>query len=314
MTVNLFVLSTGFQYYFSTLLIEHLGLGDVAYAMYQPREGIERRAAALHPVVFADANDTPTRLFGKKVGKLRFARTVFDTLGLRGKHVRVYSPYYNESFVYALRRLLDRHCASVEYNMIPDGAALLRHLPGKAKGGKLSGWLMRRVLGMEPADVRHKSGSWSPFLAHVYHFAARQIHADPAKVVIVPLRQSEQPPSDEVLVLGGLGGISREFVLAARERAHGHPVRFRLHPKNRRGAEFIAAEAPDWVELALTGILEEHLLAHPYSRVIGYYSSAVMFNHLFVSNSRSEFIVEAASEDPDYHATADACGIPVTVL
>ena len=52
--VNLFVLSTGFQYYFSTLLIEHLGLTDVAYAMYQPREGIERRAAAGHPVVYAD--------------------------------------------------------------------------------------------------------------------------------------------------------------------------------------------------------------------------------------------------------------------
>ena len=48
--------------------------------------------------------------------------------------------------------------------------------------------------------------------------------------------------------------------------------------------------------------------------MIGYYSSAVMFNHLFVSNSRSEFIVEAASEDPDYHATADACGIPVTIV
>ena len=68
MTVNLFVLSTGFQYYFSTLLIEHLGLTDVAYAMYQPREGIERRAAAAHPVVFADANDALTRAFGKKIG------------------------------------------------------------------------------------------------------------------------------------------------------------------------------------------------------------------------------------------------------
>ena len=39
--------------------------------------------------------------------------------------VRVFSPYYHESFVYALRRLLERHGASVEYNMIPDGAALL---------------------------------------------------------------------------------------------------------------------------------------------------------------------------------------------
>lgn len=314
MTVNLFVLSTGFQYYFSTLLIEHLQLTDVVYAMYQPREGIERRAAARHPVVFADASDTASRLFGKKIGKLRFAGRAFDTLGLRGKRVRVFSPYYNESFVYALRRLLDRHCAGVEYNMIPDGAALLRHLPGKAKGGALPGWLLRLVFGVEPADVRHKSGSWSPFLNRVYHFAAKEIHADPAKLVIVPLRHSEQPPSDEVLVIGGLGGVSREFVLAAREKARGHPVRFRMHPKNRRGIEFIAAEAPDWVELELGGILEEHLLAHPYSRVIGYYSSAVMFNHLFVSNSRSEFIVEAASEDPDYHATADACGIPVTIV
>lgn len=314
MTVNLFVLSTGFQYYFSTLLIEHLGLSDVAYAMYQPREGIERRAGASHRVVHADASDALTRLFGKKVGKWRFAHAAFAALDLAGKDVRVYSPYYNDTFVYALRRLLDRHCASTEYNMIPDGAALLRHLPGKAKGTGLPDWVMRQLLGVEPADVRHKSGSYSPFLSHVYHFAARQIHADPEKVVIVPVRPAEAPPSDEVLVLGGLGGISREFVLAAREKALGHPVRYRLHPKNRRGIEHIAAEAPDWQELQITGILEEHLLAHPYRKVIGYYSSSVMFNHLFVGNSSSEFIVEAAREDPDYHATADACGIPVTLV
>jgi len=173
---------------------------------------------------------------------------------------------------------------------------------------------MRLLLGVEPADVRHKSGSYSPFLAHVYHFAAKRIYTDPAKLVIVPLRESAVPPSPEVLVLGGLGGVSREFVLAAREKALGHPVRFRLHPKNRRGTEHIAAEAPDWVELQIAGVLEEHLVEHPYCKVIGYYSSAVMFNHLFIGNSHSEFVVDAAREDPDYHATADACGIPVTVV
>jgi hypothetical protein len=48
--------------------------------------------------------------------------------------------------------------------------------------------------------------------------------------------------------------------------------------------------------------------------VIGPYSSAVVFNHLLVPASHSEFIVERAKEDPDYHATADACGIPVTLV
>ena len=51
-----------------------------------------------------------------------------------------------------------------------------------------------------------------------------------------------------------------------------------------------------------------------YDLVIGHYSSAVVFNHLFVTASRSEFVVDAASEDHDYHQTAEACGIPVTVL
>ncbi|MBK7520455.1 MAG: hypothetical protein IPI75_09955 [Gammaproteobacteria bacterium] len=314
MTVNLFVLSTGFQYYFSTLLIEHLGLEQVSYAMYQPREGIERRAALRYPVVHVDASDPLTRLFGKKAGKRRFAHRVFGELGLRGQQVRVFCPYYNESFVYALRKLLERNCPSVEYNMIPDGAALLRQLPGVAKGRRVPAWLFRLFIGVEPASTRHKSGSYSPFLDRIYHFEARTIHADPQKVVIVPLARSQQPPFDEVLVLGGLRGISEAFVLAAREKSLGQPVKFRMHPKNRRGIEFIATHAPDWIELELSGILEEHLLAHPYRMVIGYYSSAVMFNHLFVGNSRSEFIVDADSEDPDYHVTADACGIPVTLV
>ena len=314
MTVNLFVLNTGFQYYFSTLLIEHLGLEQVVYAMYQPREGIERRAALRYPVVYADAGDTLTRLFGKKVGKRRFASRAFRKLGLRGQQVRVFCPYYNESFVYPLRRLLERNCLNVEYNMIPDGAALLRQLPGVAKGRGLPPWLFRKLIGVELASTRHKSGSYSSFIDKIYHFEAHTIHADPRKVVIVPLARSQQPPFDEVLVLGGLRGISESFVLSAKEKSLGYPVKFRMHPKNRRGIEFIAAHAPDWVELELSGILEEHLLAHPYRLVIGYYSSAVMFNQLFIGNSRSEFIVDATSEDPDYHVTADSCGIAVTLV
>jgi hypothetical protein len=314
MSVNLFVLSTGFQYYFSTLLIEHLQLRNVVYAMYQPREGIEKRAAGSWPVVHADAQDTLTRLFGKKIGKRRFAVHACSKLDLAGQDVRMFAPYYNETFIYALRRQLERHCRHVEYNMIPDGAALLRHLPGKPKGKGVPPSLLRWLLGVELADTRHKSGSYSRFLNKVYHFDASIIHTDPAKLEIVPLRKSEQGTSGEVLVLGGLKGISRAFVLAAQNKAAGRPVFYRLHPKVRSGEEFIAELAPEWSELRLQGILEEHLLAHPYSKVFGYYSSAVMFNHLFISNSESEFIVDAAIDDPDYHATADACGIPVTLV
>ena len=83
---------------------------------------------------------------------------------------------------------------------------------------------------------------------------------------------------------------------------------------NRNGEEFIREEAPEWEELKLATGLEEHLLDHPYHAVIGHYSSAVVFNHLFVSDSRSEFIVERGRDDADYHMTADACGIPVALV
>jgi hypothetical protein len=311
--VNLFVLSTGFHFYFSTLLIDYLQLDNVAYAMYQPREGIERRAAERHRVCFADRNDPMTRWFSKKVGKWFFAGRAFRELDLRGRRVRMFSPYYNDNFVYSLRRLLERHCTSVEYDMLPDGGALLRPLPGKPRGSAVS-WLHRLLYGVEPASSRHMSGSFSPFLRTVYHFAAANIQADPAKVHIVPVPPTGSSSSAEVLVLGGLGGINRDFVRAARSRTAGRPVRFRMHPKNRSGIEYIAEEAPDWVELQVSGVLEEHLLAHPYELVIGPYSSAVVFNHLLVPASRSEFIIERAQEDPDYHATADACGIPVTIV
>jgi hypothetical protein len=283
--------------------------------MYQPRERIERRAAVSgHRVVFADARDPLTRILGKKAGKWRFADRAFAELGLAGQQLRVFSPYYNDTLLYALRRRIARCCAGVEYNMIPDGAALLRHLPGKTTPGAVRRRLSRALFGIEPTDTRHKSGSYSPFLAHVYHFAASSIEADPARVVIVDVPGSSQGNNGQALVLGGLGGISLGFVRAAKAACAGLPVRYRMHPKNRNGEQHIAAEAPDWRELQLNGILEEHLLADPYALVIGHYSSSVMFNHLFVKASRSRFIIDRAQEDPDYHATADACGIPVELV
>jgi len=314
MELNVFVLSTGFHYYFSTLLIGFLGLENVAYIMFQPREGIERRAGERYPVAYADARDPATRFFGKKAGKLRFALRAFGELGLAGRHVRVFSPYFNDSMLYALRRQLARRAASVEYNMVPDGAALLRHLPGKSPKASVLRSLAERVFGIEAADTRHKSGSYSSFLSHVYHFPAREVHADAAKLVIVGVPDSAQCNNGQVLVLGGLGGISQGFVRAARAASAGLPVRYRMHPKNRSGEQFIVEQAPEWRELQLRGILEEHLLADPYELVLGHYSSAVMFNQLFVPSSRSRFIIDRAQEDPDYHDTADACGIPVDLV
>lgn len=311
---NVFVVSTGFHYYFATLLIDHLGLQDVAYVMFEPREDIECRASARYRVVWAGADDRVARLVGKKAGKWWLARRAFAELELAGKDVVLFSPSYNDTLVYALRRRIEHRCASFEYNLTPDGAAMLRPIPGKGKGDRLPAWLARLLYDVEPADTRHKHGTYSPFISHVYHFAAKKIYTNTEKVVIVPVRQSAQPASDEILVLGGLYGISREFVLAAKERAAGRPVKFRMHPKNRNGEEFIGAEAPEWMELKLDGGLEEHLLDRPYHAVMGYYSSAVVFNHLFVSSSRSEFIVERGRDDPDYHATADACGIAVTLV
>jgi hypothetical protein len=279
--------------------------------MFEPRESIEGRAAAARTVVWAGADHPIGRILGKKAGKWWLARRAFAELGLAGKDVVLYSPNFNDSLVYALRRRMERACASVEYNLIPDGAAMLRPIPVKQKRVRLPAWLSR---GVEGADTRHKHGTYSPFISKVYHYAAKKIYTNPEKLVIVPVQHSGRAVSDEVLVLGGLFGISRAFVLTAKEKAAGHPVKFRMHPKNRDGAEFIAADAPDWTELQIEGTLEEHLLSQPYRLVLGYYSSAVVFNHLFVGNSRSEFIIDRNDDDPDYHVTADALGIPVTLV
>ena len=37
----------------------------------------------------------------------------------------------------------------------------------------------------------------------------------------------------------------------------------------------------------------------------------LMFNHLFVSDSESRFLIDADNEDLDWQETAEACGIPV---
>lgn len=313
-TTHLFLLSTGFHYYFSELLIEHLQLKNVAYAMYQPREGIQNRAGSKYPVVFADGKDLATRT-SKKLGKLVFARRVFRELELAGKDLQVYSPYYNETFVDSLRNKISKSGGTVEYSMIPDGAALLRHLPKKVKDGPLRMRWIHRFYQSSQGDLQHKSGSYSDFLKTIYHFPAEKIYAPQEKIQIVPFQASDNTHNGEILIIGGLRGVTRDFVLKAKELALGHTVKYRMHPKNRNGHEFIVNDAPEWEELSIPpGLtLEEYLLENPYRKVIGFYSSALMFNHLFVAASESEFLLEAASEDKDWRATADACGIPVTL-
>ena len=36
-----------------------------------------------------------------------------------------------------------------------------------------------------------------------------------------------------------------------------------------------------------------------------------MFNHLFVSDSESRFLIDEASENEDWRVTAESCGIPL---
>lgn len=310
-TVHLFYIRSGFEYFFSLQLIEHLGLDDVLFVMSDPREGIERRASQRYRVIHGRRGRL-TKLLGKKIGKLLFARRVLREGALTGKRIALYSPVYNETCVFALRDGMERAGSEVHCFLIPDGAALLRHLPRKEKPpGLLVRWLNRRYRA-EPADRRHTSGSYSPFIEKVYHFPAKKIHAEAAKIEIVPVPTSDRGHNGEVLVVGALGGVTRAFVRAAVEVAGGSPVRFRMHPRNRDGLEFIREEAPGWKELAsLDGSLEEHMLAHPYRVVLGSYSTALMFNHLFVAASQSMFLIDAEGEDPDWRETAEACEIPI---
>jgi hypothetical protein len=311
--LHLFYIRSGFEYFFSTVLIEHLGLKNVVFVLSEPREGIEKRAAKDYSVIYTKGGFV-ARTFGKKAGKLVFARRVFKELSLAGKRVALYSVGFNETFLDALRSRMDRKCAETRYVLIPDGAALLRHLPRKEENPYAFIKLVRKLYGIEPVDQRHTSGSYSNFIDKIYHYPAKKIYADAEKLEIVPVPTSDNRPSDEVLVIGGLQGISKEFVAEAQKISSGSIVRYRMHPRNRSGEEFILEQGPAWQELALDSALEEHLLEHPYRLLLGAYSTALMFNHLFISGSQSQFIIDAENEDPDWQATAEACGIPVTRL
>jgi hypothetical protein len=308
--LHLFYIRSGFEYFFSTVLIDHLGLERVVFIMNEPREDIETRVAERFPTIHTK-DGLVMRLFGKRAGKLAFVRRVFKELDLAGKRISLYSPVYNETFIDGLRDRMERQCKEVHYFLTPDGAALLRHLPRKKEDSYSLIKLIEMRYRIETADLRHTSGAYSAFIEKVYHYPAKQIFADPEKVEIVPVPTSDKHHSNEVLVIGGLQGISKEFVDEARRISDGSTVRYRMHPRNRSGEEFILEQGRDWQELSIEGSLEEHLLEQPYRLVVGPYSTALMFNHLFVSDSESRFLIDADNEDVDWQETAEACGIPV---
>ena len=308
--LHLFYIRSGFEYFFSTVLIEHLGLVDVVFIMAEPREGIETRVAERFATMHTK-NSLVMRAFGKGAAKLLLVRRVFKELDLAGKRISLYSPVYIETFIKGLRNRMERECSEVHYFLTPDGAALLRHLPRKKEDPYTLIRLFERLYQIEAADVRHTSGAYSTFIEKVYHYPAKQIFADPEKVEIVPVPTSDKHHSNEVLVIGGLQGISKEFVDEALRISNGSTVRYRMHPRNRSGEEFILERGRGWQELSIEGSLEEHLLERPYRLVVGPYSTALMFNHLFVSDSESRFVIDAENEDVDWQETAEACGIPV---
>lgn len=311
-TINLFLLSTGFHYYYSECLVENLGLENVVYAMYQPRENIQVRAAVKHSVIYTDGSDITTRI-SKKLGKFAFARRVFKELDLKSKKIKVYSPYYNDNFVNFLRGLLYKQGVDVEYSVIPDGAALMRPRPLPCSNLSRLESLCFGMSDVPPVSFQHKTGSYSEFIKTVYHFPAEDIYAPAEKVKIIPLQASDKAHNGEVLVLGGLMNMTRDFVLKARELTEGYSVKFRMHPKNRKGLEYIEELSPEWEELALPqGVtLEEYMSDNPFYKLVGSYSSALVFNHLFITASRSEFLLDKNDDDEDWHSTANSCGISV---
>lgn len=323
-SINLFILSTGFHYYYSELLIERLGLENVFYAMYQPREYIQDRAAVRHTVLHTDGSGIYSKI-SRKLDKLLFARKVFKEFNLKNKDINFYSPYYNDNCVNFLRAILYSNEVNTEYSIIPDGAALMRPKPfpnnqlsfielflfGKVKIPLVNFFGTSRI----PAtDFQHKTGSYSGFIKTIYHFPAKDIYAPEEKIEIIPMQASDKENNGEVLVLGGLTRMTKEFVLKVKTMSEGYKVKFRMHPKNRNGLEYIRQYAPDWTELILPEkiTLEEYMIEYPFYKLIGAYSSALVFNHLFISNSRSEFLLDEADDDENWHGSAISCGIPVT--
>ena len=128
------------------------------------------------------------------------------------------------------------------------------------------------------------------------------------------MQASDKAHNSEVLVLGGLTNMTKEFVLTAKTMSDNYKVKFRMHPKNRNGLEYIKKYAPEWSELILPEkiTLEEYMIEQPFFKLIGSYSTALVFNHLFISSSRSEFLLDKADDDKNWHGSAIACGIPVS--
>ena len=310
--MHLFLLSTGFHYYFSERLIEELGLDNVCYAMYQPREYIEARAAAKYPVIYTDGSDMASR-FGKKLGKYFFARKVFRDFDLKNRKLKIYSPYFNDNFVNFLRGLIYKSGVEVEYFLIPDGAALMRPLPLKEANLTSLELFIAGMASVPAVDIRHKTGSYSDFIKTVYHFPAKQIQAPANKLEIIAPKTSARQHNNEILILGGLQDMTVDFVLKAKAMSEGYKVKYRMHPKNRNGLQHILKYAPDWEELLLPPrlTLEEYMIDKPFYQLIGSYSSALVFNHLFIAASSSVFLLDEKDDNPDWHATADSCGIAV---
>lgn len=313
---HVFIVRTGFQYYFSTLLIQHLQLEPVVYIMWRPRERIEQLAAKQYPVICSHGDSWLIKRLGgagRQLAKWRFAQQAAKTLRLSKQSVYLYTSIYSNSLIPYLSYQLNRRANTLQYCMFPDGAALLRPMAIR----RPRTWLIKRLsqwLQLPLADDRHECGSYSEFLNKIYHFPAKKIFADPAKLEIIPVKHTHTKHNGQILILGGCQGISQAFVVAAKGLAEGFLVKYRLHPDNHAGEHFIASIAPEWEPLNITTTFEEHVLANTYYKVIGYYSSAIIFNHLFVDGSQSEFLLDKPHEDADYHAIANACDIPVTLM
>ncbi len=282
--------------------------------MWRPRDGIEKRAAKHYKVFCANDKTRLAKCHGNNTIKSSLCRKVVKALKLQHKSVKIYACIYTNSIVSWLNYYLAKNNNTISYNLYPDGAALLRpqanvHCRISLRLKWLSQWSNIPL----PHQQNYQHG-YSPFLDAIYHFPAQPIFADPHKLVIIPISESTAPANGKILIIGSLQGMSLTFVQTVKQQINGQAVYYRMHPRNHSGEQFIIKHAPNWQKLELDTTLEEHLLSNSYTQVIGAYSSAIVFNHLFVNNSQSRFFVDEDKNDSHYHAVAKACGIPVTVL
>lgn len=325
MIAHVFVISTGFHYYFSTLLIEHLNLENVFYVLWRPRENIDEDAKKNHQVILRKKQGM-VKVLPQVIDQLAFSFEVANTICKHAKQIKFYTANYSSSqpLVEMMRWQFQIKRADITYYLIPDAAALLSDKPlsRRSKKRRERSWLVK-VLNIfstiEPINPRQQHGSYSKFLNKIYHFPAKKIFADQSKLEIIPIKKVNHLHNNTILIVGGAHGVTKSFVTEAKKLTEGLKVHYRLHPKRwkakgRGGERFIFSGAPDWEELNIDETLEEHFLKTTYCKVIGHYSSAVLFNQLFVGNSESIFLIEKAWEDHDFHATADSYGIPVVLF